>query len=128
VCVCACVRAFVKRDSGLALPVLLTFHKQQQASRSTLFSTSRDSCVFRIKQSITEADAASRKSHLLNLPVQRKIFTFDVDYSYWVEAGPSLPGREMTFAYNASIDTLPTHSNLRSSTVQRSGFGSMQAM
>ena len=64
------------------------------------------------KQIVSESDAATRKSHLLNLQVQGKIFKDDVDYSYWAEAVSSLPDREMRFAYNASIDTLPTNANL----------------
>ena len=35
-----------------------------------------------------------------------------MDYSYWVEAVSSIPEREMKFAYNVSIATLPTNSNL----------------
>ena len=65
-----------------------------------------------MKRIVSETDAATRKSHLLNLQVQGKIFKDDDDYSYWAEAVSSLPDREMRFAYNASIDTLPTNANL----------------
>ena len=65
-----------------------------------------------VKRTISEADASTRKSHLLNLPVQGRMFQQDVDYSYWADAVSSLPDRELKFAYNAAIDTLPTNANL----------------
>ena len=64
------------------------------------------------KKTISAADNDSNKSHLLGLRVQGKIFHDDADYTYWAVAVSSLPNREMKFAYNASIDTLPTNSNL----------------
>ena len=140
-----------KEDSGLALPVLSTLYKQQQASRHALFSTSSDGCVrfflearkadsisrssfspartvatiqaenslcsrrhlkSKVKRGIADSDAANRKSHLLSLNVQGRIFQDDVDFSYWAEAVSSLPNRVMKFSYNAAINTLPTNANL----------------
>ena len=139
-----------REDGGLALPVLSTLYKQQQASRHVIFSTSRDDCIrslqanqtrnhtkgnispavvvsnvqsknitstkrqlkSKVTQHILEEDSSARKSHLINLPVQGRFFDTDDDLSYWAEAVSTLPDREMKFAYNATIDTLPTNANL----------------
>ena len=65
-----------------------------------------------VKRAVSDPDHATRKSHLLGLSVQGKLFQRDDNYSYWSDAVSSLPDREMKFAYNAAIDTLPTNVNL----------------
>ena len=65
-----------------------------------------------VKKAISDMDDSSRKDHLLSLPVQGRLFQKEDNYTYWSEAVSSLPDREMKFAYNAAIDTLPTNANL----------------
>ena len=79
--------------------------------------TQHPSCTKRqrkahVKTAISDMDNLSRKDHLLSLPVQGRLFQKDDNYTYWSEAVSSLPDREMKFAYNAAIDTLPTNANL----------------
>jgi hypothetical protein len=66
----------------------------------------------KVKQHILNKDSATRKAHLNGLQVQGRVFRSDTDLSYWTEAASSLLDREMKFAYNAAIDTLPSNANL----------------
>ena len=72
---------------------------------------------------ILEDDSSTRRTHLTSLSVQGRVFCTDCDLTYWAEAVSSLPDREMRFACNAAIDTLPPRS-----LVQRSGILSVQTL
>ena len=65
-----------------------------------------------VKRTVSDPDHATHNSHLLGLSVQGKLFQRDDNYSYWSDAVSSRPDREMKFAYNAAIDTLPANANL----------------
>ena len=65
-----------------------------------------------VARHISDNDSAARQSHLASLSVQGRVFHMDCDLTYWAEAISSLPDREMRFAYNVAIDTLPSNANL----------------
>ena len=65
-----------------------------------------------VKRGISETYNSARKSYLISLPVQGRLFRNDSDYPYWAGAVSSLSDREFRFAYNTAIETLPTNANL----------------
>ena len=131
-----------KKDGGLALPALSTgmyssstpvtslcvpwqpmipgmlrtssAYKLLSAEYSLVYSTACSkrqlkSCVV---HHILEDDSSTCRTHFTSLSVQGRVFRTDCDLTYWAEAVSSLPDREMRFACNAAIDTLPSNANL----------------
>ena len=66
----------------------------------------------KVTQHVLAEDSTVCRTHLTSLRVQGKFLCMDGDLTYWSEAISSLPDREMRFAYNTAIDTLPTNANL----------------
>ena len=66
----------------------------------------------KVTQHVLAEDSTVRRTHLTSLRVQGKFLRMDGNLAYWSEAVSSLPDREMRFAYNAAIDTLPTNANM----------------
>lgn len=80
--------------------------------QSDNIASTRRQLKAKVQQHILDGDSITRRTHLHGLQVQGRVFRKGTEFSYWAEVVSSLPDREMRFAYNAAIDTLPSNANL----------------